>query len=446
MRLDQRKMPVISATMHLVLAVLLVSTPPTARAEIGQDVHIQQTGEVRIEVDRQVFDEFARLFGLGYPPATVMMHAVSTGMSLNDILYIAVKSHPARAAEFYDTAASLLPALPGWVTQADVDPDRYTREVDPAELGEDPSVRRVAELFFNERRRIVPFPDWSEGRVHMEAAVSELVDLVTDEQWYVAGESDGSPLTVPNRPVFVSLYQHDEQIVVDSGVERIRQAREQGVERLPVVLVYNNRLQRPISEFEDQATLEQLAEVFYEDAIELTAVPEWKVGDHHKAATFEELREVVDIPAREDIAPERWEAVEQALRDNGMRLSRPLLLTLVRSGQGRAWIDDPVKVAVAEELGVETLPVVLFYHKLDRTPCGASADGEDLLCEAAGAAGASLEQCEDRAAQAARSPAAAGAGGLAGLAARDGLAGPGAGNVPGALYSGLSYTQGQCAS
>lgn len=421
-----------------ILLLILFAVPGAMRAELGRDTHIQESGEVRIEVDRQVFEEFSRLFKLGYPPATVMMHAISTGMSINDILYIAVKSDPDRSREFYGTAESLLPALPGWVCQAEEDRSRYTREVDLAELGDDPGIRRVAELFVNEDRRVVPFPDWSEGRVHMEASVEELSELVTDEQWYVPGDDDGTPRTAPNRPVFVSVYKHNGAIVVDSGVERIRRAREQGMDRLPVVLVYNDAQQRPIDSFDDDVTVAELANEFYGEGIELTAVPEWQVGDHHKSATVAELREVVDVPARDDIPDARWESMEQEIRANGMTLPKPLLLTLVRSGQGRAWVDDPTALAVAGELGIEELPVVLFYHQLDRRACGQPSNCEDLLCEAATAAGASEEICDTGAAT-----------------ARTGAGQPGDGHQPEQsivlgvdprLYGGLSYSQNQCRS
>lgn len=413
-------------------ALVAVSGP--VYAELGRDAHIQESGEVRIEVDRQVFDEFARLFDLGYPPATVMMHAVSTGMSINDILYIAVKSNPERSREFYDTAASLLPVLPGWVCQADSDRSRYAREVNLGELGDDPGIRRIAALYFNEDRRVVPFPDWTEGRVHMEASVEELAGLVDDGHWYVPGEDDGTPRTAPNRPVFVSIYKHSGEIVVDSGVERIRRARDRGVSRLPVVLVYNDVLQRPLSSYDRDVTVRELAEAFYDQGIELTAVPEWQVGDYHKSATVEELRQVVDVPARADIPEERWETVEQEIRANDMALPEPLLLTLVRSGRGRAWVDDPTALAVASELGLGELPVVFFYHRLDRRACGQPSSCEDLLCEAATAAGASEEVCESEDASAR-----AGGSGSASASQPPVATGPDP-----RLYQGLSYTQSQC--
>lgn len=420
------------------LFAMLLAVTGAGRADLGEDAHVQSTGEVRIDVDREAYEELARLFNLGYPPATVMMHAITTGMSLNDILFIAVKSDVSRAQEFYRTAESLVPALPGWVCQAEVDQDRYVKSVNLSDLGDNPTIRQVAALFFNDNRRVIPFPDWSKGKVHMTASVDELASLVNPDDWYVPGEDDGTPRTAPNRPVFVSLYKDSGEIVVDSGAERIRRAREQGIKRLPVVLVYNNMRQRPISSFGPDVTVSELAQDFYSQGVELTAVPEWRVGDYHKLATPEELRQVVDVPTREGIPPEQWSAVEQELRANNMRLPRPLLLTLVRSGPGRAWINDPTTLAVASDLGITELPVVLFYHSIDRTPCGQPARCEDMLCEAATSAGASEDVCKEE--------------------QQSTSAGTDAGTDPGKLripvglaidpriYDGLAYTQDQCTS
>lgn len=429
-------MTIKSRTRTTILLAVLAAAPGAALAELGRDTHIQESGEVRIEVDRQAYDEFARLFNLGYPPATVMMHAISTGMSINDILYIAVKSDPDRSREFFDTAESLLPSLPGWVCQADSGRDRYTTEVDLSELDGNPSIRQIADLFIDEDRRVVPFPDWSGGQVHMEASVDELAGLVTDQQWYVPGADDGTPRTAPNRPVFVSVYKHSGEIVVDSGFERIRLAQQQGGETLPVVLVYNDTRQRPVSSFDPEVTIGELANEFFGEGIELTAVPEWRVGDHHKSVTVEELREVVDVPERDDIPAARWDSVAREIRANGLKMQEPLLVTLIRSGRGRAWVNDPAAVAVAEDLGVEELPVVLFYHRLDRRACGQPSSCSEQLCEAAGAAGAPADICESGGTT-------AGSGiGVSGPASRPALA-LASGMEPG-LYEGLSYTQNQC--
>lgn len=381
-----------------VLSVFLFAQQ--ARSELGEDIHIQETGEIRIDIDRLGFDNMAKLFDLGYPPATVMMHAVSTGMSLNDIVYIAVKSDVTRAKEFYDTAISLLPSLPGWVCQAASQEDRYTQSVDLSDLGEQPSVQKVAQLFFENDQRLTPFPDWIKGRVHMTASVDELAELVSEEHWYVPGHDDGTPLSNPNRPVFISLYKTNNEIIVDQGVERIREAQRQGKQRLPVVLVYNNFGQRPISDFEESVTVRQLADLFYDEGLELTSVPEWHVGDYHKLATIGELKEVVDIPRRNDVNPERWSELEESIVSNGMQLSEPLLVTLLKSGEGGVWVDNPETVSVAADLGLENLPVVLFYHEIDREPCGqTSSSCEDRICQAVTAAGAPAGACQQSLAQ-----------------------------------------------
>lgn len=421
------------------LAVFL-SFPGAGYADLGQDTHVQESGEVRIDVDRTAYEELARLFDLGYPPATVMLHAITTGMSLNDILYIAVKSDLSRAQEFYDTAESLVPALPGWVCQEKSDRQRYIKAVKLSDLGSQPTIHQVADVFFNQNRRIVPFPDWEDGRVHMTASVKELSDLVSNQHWYIPGKDDGTPLTAPNRPVFVSLYKYNNGIVVDN-VARIRKAQEQGIESLPVVLVYNDIDQRPITSFPSDVTAAQIAQYFYSEGLELTAVPEWPVDDHHKMASPDELRDVVEIPNKDDIAPDRLEAAEQKLRDNGMKLSKPLLLTLVRSGRGRAWVNDPITVVAADELGIKQLPVVFFYHRIDRTPCGEPARCEDMLCEAATSAGASPKVCESDNQKS--STAGVDRNENKGTAATDGALGL---TIDPRLYEGLRYTQSQCTS
>ena len=424
------------------LFATFLAFPTLTYADLGQDTHIQETGEVRIDVDREAFKEFSRLFRLGYPPATVMMHAVTTGMSLNDILYIAVKTNVERAQEFFDTAKSLVGVLPGWVCQEKSNADRYIKAASNSTLGNNPTIHEVADLFFSKDLRLVPFPDWEDGRVHMDASVSELSGLIADNKWYVPGKNNGTPLSAPNRPVFVSLYKNNKEIIVGSGGrERIRQAREQGVKSLPVVLVYNDVQQRPISSFSPNVTLPDLAQDFYTNGIELTAVPEWQVGDYHKMATPDEIRSVVKIPDRKDIPQADWDAAVKEFESNNMTLNRPLLMTLVKSGRGHAWVNDPAAVAVASNLGVKQLPVVLFYHRLDRTPCGEPSNCEDMLCRAATSAGAPDKICESKSKQP-QNTAAGAPSGAGGATNGDPL---GLGIDP-HLYDGLRYTQNQCTS
>ena len=360
-----------------------------ARAELGDDKHIQETGEIMLDVDRRAFEEFARFYELGFPPATVMMYAVSQGMSIADAVYIAVKSDVERAREFHDTAASLLPSLPGWACQ-----DGSVQELDLAELGSEPSIAAVAQAYFEQDRRLAPFPDWQQGQYHLMASTSELARLVDASRfWYAASRTEGPGAAPDLEVVPVSLYKHDQSILVDPAArEMIDSARRAGRDRLPVVIVYNRDHERYISDYQPDVSVRTLADDFFGDSIELTPVPEWHAGDYHKLASLDELREVVEFPSKQDISEQRWRAIIEELKSPpGAR--RPLLLTMLRTGEGRVWADEPDRITAAEELGLPSLPVVFFYHNVDRRPCGAPADCEDQICDAAEAAGADRSIC-----------------------------------------------------
>ena len=391
------------------LAATMITTAP--HAELSEDVHITDTGEIQLDANRRAFEEFQRFFRLGYPPATVMMHAVASGMTIGDTVYLAVTADRQRAQEFHDTAVSLLPSLPGWACNAGDAAERYQRRLDPDSLGPQPTIAAVANQFFEHGRRLTPFPDWPGGNGHFEAPVSELVALVDSSKfWYRAGEDDGTGLTAPSRVVPVGVYQHNQSIVVDkASVPRILAAQRNGRETLPVLIVYNESDLRYISEFAPDVEVKDIAEAFFGEGLELTAVPEWQGGDSHKLATIAELEAVVPVPGRDQVPPAQWDAIRQQIEANG-GLAKPLLLTLFRSGEGRVWVDSPATLAVAKELNVEPLPVTMLFHELDRLPCGAPTSCDDTICEAAVAAGAGEEICTTSANRSARNSKKPGAG------------------------------------
>ncbi len=376
--------------------VLLACVPGAAvHAEFGDDRHVQETGEITLDVDRRAFEEFKRFYELGFPPATVMMYAVSQGMSIADAVYIAVKSDVDRAREFHDTAVSLLPSLPGWACQAGSVQGRYLQELRLDELGSEPSIAAVATAYFEQDRRLAPFPDWQRGQHHLMASTAELVRLTdANKYWYAVRGMEGSEAASTQGVIPVSLYKHDRSILVDPAArDMIQNARRSGLDRLPVVIVYNRDNERYISDYQPGVSVKALAGKFFGESIELTPVPEWHAGDFHKLATLDELREVVEFPRREDISDQRWQAIVEELKTPGPK-QRPLLLTLLGTGDGRLWVDEPYRLTAAEELGLPSLPVVFFYHNIDRRPCGAAADCEDQICDAAEAAGADRGICE----------------------------------------------------
>jgi len=370
-----------------VLAAVL-ALPMGANAEISEDTHINRDDHVRLDIDRSTYDEFKRFYDSGYPPASIMLQGVSLGMTLDDIVYLSVRSDPTRAGELYDTAVSLLPSLPGWVCRTGEVRDRYADYIELDQLSQKNSIAAVANEWFDNNRQLSPFPKWKRGQAHMNASVSELASLLDAQKyWYKPGGGRSSPL-------FVSLYKDSNEIVVDGGVEAINQAQQAGKSTIPVVIVYNQNNQRPLSRYSSEATVTEIANEFYNNRIEITPVPEWKDGDFHMLATIGDLKGLVNNADANKISAEEMAAAKQEIAANGGTVKDPLLLTLFRSGTGDAWIDRPATLEAAEDLGVSQVPVTLLYQEIDRQVVGAPASCELQICDAAMAGGGAPQICQ----------------------------------------------------
>ncbi len=371
-----------------------------ATADIKDDVHIQSNANAtQLDIDSRTFNAIKGFFEEGFPPASVMLHAISMGMAIDDVTYLAVKSNVSRAKEFYDTARSLLPSLPGWVCRQSEGNARFVNGYELNELGAQPTIATVAQRFFDENRRLVPFPDWVNGKGHMKASAKELASLVKDARWYQQGRiAPSSTASAPNRPIFVSLYADSKEILVDADLPRI----QSGPATFPVVFIFNSGQFRPISQYAADATVSEIANDFFNNRTQLTAVPEWHVGDFHKLAKTSELKALLKAPAKGKVPPERWQQIESELKEGGF--STPLLLSVFGSGEGRVWANQAEKVSVADALGIDQVPVVFFYHNLDRFACGQTATCDDRICEAVIAGGGDSSVCGEQARSAGFTP------------------------------------------
>jgi hypothetical protein len=379
----------------LAILISIAAMPCAVQAELGTDIHVQSDSDaIRLDIDRRTFEEIQSLLNQGYPAVSVMLHGVSMGMSINDVVYLAVKSHPQRAKELYDTAVSLLPSLPGWAIQEEDGSDRYYTNYAASELGAQPTVAEVAQRFFEQNMRLSPFPDWYAGGYHIKVKTDELAGLLKDSWWYLSGNlQPNSPRSAPNRPIFISLYGDRNEIVIDGGADLIRSAQRQGVRELPVVFVYNDMRTGPISRYNADVKVKEIVDDFFERGRKLTAVPEWRqVGDYHMIASVAELLELVDTIDKKDVDPARWSAITRDIKNNGF--NEPLLISLFNSGDGRIWANEPDRVVAAAELGVDQVPVVFLYHDIGRPPCGQPIRTTALICSAALAAGADPSICQ----------------------------------------------------
>jgi hypothetical protein len=265
--------------------------------------------------------------------------------------------------------------------------DRYANYLTLDQLGSPASITAVANEWFNNNRMLSPFPNWKRGQAHMNASVAELAGLLNAQKyWYQPGGKRLSPL-------FVSLYRDNNEIVIDGGVGAINQAQQAGKSTLPVVIVYNQDHQRPLSRYSSEATVTEIANEFYNNRIEISPVPEWKDGDFHMQATIDDLKGLLHTTKAAKISAEEMAAAKQEIEASGGTVNDPLLLTLLRTGTGEAWIDNPAMLEVAESMGVSQVPVTLFYEDIDRQPCGAPSSCRQQLCDAAIAAGGAPQIC-----------------------------------------------------
>jgi len=364
-----------------------------ASAEIRNDVHIQTDSDaVRLDIDSRTYKEILSFFESGYPTASVILHAVSQGVSINDAVYLAVKANREKAGEIFSVATGLLPSLPGWVCHtSEWAAGRYPTEFSLDELGPQPSIKKVADLFFTDNKRMAPFPEWQVGQGHMDASVAELDSLPRQEWWYRAPQPGMTDEQKLRQPVFVSLYQDNKTILVDNTLGQIELAKSRGVGTLPVVFIYNEAYFYPISELGEDAKIADVAGRFFGSGKEATPVPDWEEGEYHLMAKREELEGIFDIPKKEDVDPQFWDRIAEDLRTHGFR-QRPLLMSLVDTN--RMWADDTTRIAVAKELGIEDVPVVFLFHGVHRQACGQSAnDCVQQICDAAVAGGADASVC-----------------------------------------------------
>ena len=367
-------------------AVAMAMVPMAANAELSEDTHITRDDHTRLDIDRSTWTEFKRFYDAGYPPASVMLQGASLGMSLDDMVYMAVISNPSRAQEFYDTGVELMPSLPGWVCRSGNVTDRYANYFTADQLGTPASIRKIADEWFNNSRVLAPFPNWKQNQAHVDASVSELSALAdASSYWYQPGADR-------NSPIFVSLYRDTKEIVVGGGTDAIQAARASGKSSVPVVIVYNHSFQRPLSRYGMETSVTDIANEYFNNRIEITPVPEWKDGDYHMKASVSDLKALVNTAENEALKEDKA-AIENMISQNGGMVKDPLLLTLLRTGTGKVWIDSPATLEVASNMGVTDVPVTLFYEDIDRQPCGAPSECGAQICAAAKAAGG-MVQCD----------------------------------------------------
>jgi hypothetical protein len=208
-------------------------------------------------------------------------------------------------------------------------------------------------------------------------------------------------------PIMVGLYKFDKAVVIDASLGQLQKMR--GLGRVPVAVVYNDSTALPISRSckvpkdPDEPLHSQPADLTIDRVIEnyndcgrrVSPPREWNLGDYHLMVPTSRIAALFGLPRSEDVPRERWNRLEQEIKAEGF--TRPILITLNRNSR-LAWASDRDKMAVAESLGIEEVPIVFFYHDIIRENCASAALCDEQVCRAVVAAadgGFSPAQCRE---------------------------------------------------
>ena len=247
--------------------------------------------------------EMLRLISKDTPSISVLLHAVSMGVGIESIMQASSSFDPEGTGDMSASALSILPVL------QDSKEYRYggyeLQDLERDNEAQPYKVQQVIERFFEERLVLRPYPDWFEGQYHFLASAKELDKLQADRKevrWYKTKSTED----VEKRPVFVSLYEGSETVLID-GEERIKEALAEDADSvLPVVFIFNRLRERSVDQLDYPKTLRGIQQAYFEKSLMLTPVPEWQLGEYHMMIAISEFYEIFEIPEEDDFEAEAW--------------------------------------------------------------------------------------------------------------------------------------------
>ena len=264
-----------------------------------------------------------------------------------------------------------------------------------ASLPPENRLEEVVRRFFEGPEIPTPSPAWLNGESHGNFSVDEINSFSTNAYWYESG--DTTPKMEALRPeiLLISLYPATQQVIVDQNHYQELQDLY-GSEDIPVTFVFNDENVVPISSFGKNVTIQQVADAYFKKGITIADTPMWYAGDRQLTATPAEFEQVFDIPAVEDIDPERFAALVEDLQTNGFT-KKPINVALVLQNNSMV-VDEGEKVRAAQSIGIDSIPIVFFSYSANshKQHCGlampqVAADGgigEGGVTSAVAAAGA----------------------------------------------------------
>lgn len=231
------------------------------------------------------------------------------------------------------------------------------------ELETSNKIKEIVQRYFDVPEVLAPIPNWIDGEYHGNFNYTDILQFSSPEYWYIP--SPQRPILSEKRPrsLLIALFVGTNQVVVDSNVIDALIA-ELATNEIPLTFVFNDSNSVPISFFGANVSLEEVNKAFNERGIKAAEVPMWWLGDYHFTPTIAEYEKFFEIPALEDIRPERLTAMKAELEANGFS-KKPIIVTLLAES-GVMTVDQPNRVRIAASLGITRIPTVLNYVEPDQ--------------------------------------------------------------------------------
>jgi hypothetical protein len=219
-------------------------------------------------------------------------------------------------------------------------------------------MKEVVERYFQVPEVIAPIPNWIDGEFHGNFNYNDIIQFSTPDYWYHPNER--RPILSEKRPrsLLISLYVGTNEVLIDNNMIDALRA-ELSTNDLPVTFVFNDSNTVPISYFGSNVSLEEVFKAFVERKIKVAEVPMWWLGDYHLLATVEEYDKFFEIPALEDISPERQEALRADLQEHGF--SRKSIIVSLFLETTAIAVDPPERLRVAASMGYDRIPTTLNF-------------------------------------------------------------------------------------
>ena len=286
-----------------------------------------------------------------------------------------------------------IPNFMDWPCSTDAAKSRKFATYGIEDLPEGNKAREIVRRYFEVPEVIEPIPVWKEGGYHMRMSEDEILQFASGEYWYHPDPDVDIMHEKRPKTLQIALFVGINQVVIDNF--HLKALSEYyGDEDIPVVFSFNDSNMVPVSYFGPNVSLEEILKANSERGINIAAVPMWELGDYNVRPSIAEMEKFFELPALEDIPPERRQALQADLEANGF--SRKPIFVTIMSGSDSIVVDQPQRVRVTASMGYSSIPVSLTIVQPDVLVqrCGPGVplgmDGSTISGESTPDGGASL--------------------------------------------------------